>query len=119
MSKEFTMVTYSCSAGRQTYILGGIEDFLSSLEDALTTLATIRSSKYVDPIKVCIAAEFSIKIEDAFSFVGLYLCLACSTRLGESFIYADGSGGNMDGLSEELDVPRRNICFNGSAKVGI
>lgn len=51
MTKEFIMVPYSCISGRQTYILGGVEDLLISLDDALTTLATIRSSKYVNPIK--------------------------------------------------------------------
>lgn len=57
-------------------------------------------------------------IEDTLSFVEMCLCIACCTRLGESLNYANGSCGNMDGLSEELDVPGRNICFNGSAKVG-
>lgn len=52
MSKEFTLSAYNSSTRRQTYILGGIDDLLLSLEDALTTLATIRSSKYVNPIKV-------------------------------------------------------------------
>lgn len=51
-----------------------------------------------------------------FFFMRMYL-LACSTRLGEPFICADGGSGNMDSLSEELGVLGGNICFNGFAEV--
>lgn len=44
---------YQTVGGRQTHILGGVEDLLSSLEDGITSLATIKSSKHVAPIKVC------------------------------------------------------------------
>ena len=43
---------YKGLSERQSHILGGIDDLLSSLEDSLTTLSTIKSSRYVDPIKV-------------------------------------------------------------------
>ncbi len=52
VSKEFTLVPYQTLGGRQTCVLGGIEDLLASLEDGITTLVTIKNSKHVAPIKV-------------------------------------------------------------------
>lgn len=46
------MLPYTGISGRQTHLLGGVDDLLASLEDSLTTLNTIKSSKYVSPIKV-------------------------------------------------------------------
>ena len=52
VSKEFTLVPYTTTGNRQTFLLGGVEDLFSSLEDSLTTLGTIKNSKYVAPVKV-------------------------------------------------------------------
>lgn len=52
VSREFTLLPYTGVSGRQTHLLGGVDDLLASLEDSLTTLNTIKSSKYVSPIKV-------------------------------------------------------------------
>ncbi len=43
---------YQTVGGRQTFVLGGVDDLLASLEDSITTLVTIKSSKHVVPIKV-------------------------------------------------------------------
>jgi dynein heavy chain len=51
VSKEFTLVPYTTTGNRQTFLLGGVEDLFSSLEDSLTTLGTIKNSKYVAPVK--------------------------------------------------------------------
>ena len=45
-------MAYCGSSGRQTCVLGGVEELVALLDDSLATLATIRSSKYATPIKV-------------------------------------------------------------------
>ena len=51
-NKEFDLVAYKGFTDRLTYILGGVEDLFASLEDSLTVLNIINSSKFVEPIKV-------------------------------------------------------------------
>lgn len=46
---EFTLVAH---ATREVAIISQVDDILTSLEESQVTLANIRSSKYVTPIKV-------------------------------------------------------------------
>ena len=52
-SKEFDMVAYKGLSERTTFILSGVEEIFASLEDSLTVLNIIKSSRYVGPIRVC------------------------------------------------------------------
>lgn len=54
MSRELVLLSEKGVGERPTHILGGVEDLLASLEDSLLTISTIKSSRYVSPIKVVI-----------------------------------------------------------------
>ncbi len=54
MNRELVLVGHSGLTERPTHILSGVEDLLASIEDSLLTINTIKSSKYVKPIKVLI-----------------------------------------------------------------
>ncbi len=51
-SKEFDLLPYKGLSERTTFILGGVEEIFASLEDSLTVLNIIKSSRYVGPIRV-------------------------------------------------------------------
>jgi len=51
-SRELNLVPYKGITERLTYILGGAEDLLVSLDDSLISLSIIKASSYVAPIKV-------------------------------------------------------------------
>lgn len=51
-SKEFNLVAYKGLSERTTYIMSGVEEIFASLEDSLTVLNIIKSSRYVGPIRV-------------------------------------------------------------------
>ena len=78
------LVAYCGSSGRQTCVLGGVEELLALLDDSLATLSTIRSSKYATPIKVrlCsvdIVAPFHqnvVKLGQASQFSRYYVDIA-------------------------------------------
>ena len=46
------MISYKGLSERVTYILGGVEDIFATLEDNITVLNIIKSSRYVGPIRV-------------------------------------------------------------------
>ena len=77
VSREFTLVPYTGISGRLTHLLGGVDDLLASLEDSLTTLNTIKNSKYVSPIKVhvCIYSSSELVIKRTEQCVAIILYL--------------------------------------------
>ncbi len=50
--RELSLIPYKGLTERLTYVLGGADDLMSSLEDSITSLSIIKASKYVAPIKV-------------------------------------------------------------------
>ena len=50
--RDLTLVPYKGLTERLTYILGGVDDLLATLEDSLTSLSIIKASRYVAPIRV-------------------------------------------------------------------
>ena len=61
---------YKGLSERTTHILAGVEEIFATLEDNLTVLNIIKSSRYVGPIRVSVCVWNIQKTSETSAFVG-------------------------------------------------